>query len=275
MSGIEPQDATAEEVSQQGRVTIIVLLERGESLKQASKKIAHIPGMQRAGRGVFRYIQSYAKLGAAHELPRHIALRKTRTIPRVREAARSGVQARTYALVTYRFNNPTAQQKKVVERLKRRAIAARLRPSVLLFPHIRAGESRKRFGLEMKRPPLGSRDFTQNLSRMGAEVQRWTRLRLSTHSGYTIVNDAIESTISADIDALETMIRALRDEAKTESASSKRLKAKYTELRRRYKDLKMISSVIRHVWGYGAEERLRRLYDLLLTTRRIISERDG
>lgn len=274
MSGIEPQDATADEATQQRRVTLIVLLVSRESLKQASKRISQIPGIQRVGRGVFRYTRSYPKLCTSHELPRHIALRKTRTIPTMREAALSEVQIRTYALVTYRFKNPTAKQKKVVERLKRRAVAARLRPSVLLFPHIRAGESRKRFGLDSERPPLGSRDFSQILSQMGAKVERWTRLRLATHSSYSLFRDVVESTISSDINGLEAKIRALRDEARSRDASTRRLKTIYTDLRRRLKDLMMISSVIRHVWGYRSEARVRRLYDLLLAARRVIAERE-
>jgi tRNA U38,U39,U40 pseudouridine synthase TruA len=227
--------------------------------------------MQSVGRGVFQYTGGYAKLCETQDLPSHIALRKARSIPKVREARKSDAQARTYALVTYRFKNPTAQQKKTVERLKRRAIAARLRPSVLLFPHIRAGESRKRFGQDKKRPPLGSRDFAQSLSRRGAEVWRWTRLRLANQTGQGLINRAIESTISSDIDSLESKIRTLRTDLGNDDASTKKLRTRLADLRRRYKDLKMISTVVKNIWGHNADERVRRLYDLLLVARRRIS----
>jgi hypothetical protein len=275
MSGIEPQDAAAESAVQQGRFTIIVLLESSEGLKQASKRIAQIQGMRRIGRGVFQYSQSYSRLRATCDLPRHIALRKTRTIPRLRETAGASPQERTYALVTYRFINPTAQQKKTVQRLRRRAAAARLRPGVLLFPHIRAGESRKHFGAESKRPPLGSRDFTMMLSDMGAEIQRWTRLRLIPPGSQVLVTEAIAATIASDASTLETRIRRLRYEAKNTEESTRRLKERYKELSRRFKDLKTVSSVIRYVWTYDAGDRLRRVYNLLLGTRRAIAARSS
>jgi hypothetical protein len=275
MSGIEPQDAAAESAVQQGRFTIIVLLASSEGLKQASKRMAQIHGMRRIGRGVFEYSQSYRKLRANHDLPRHVALRKTRTIPRVRETAGAASQERTYALVTYRFSNPTAQQKKTVQRLRRRAAAARLRPGVLLFPHIRAGESRKHFGAESKRPPLGSRDFTMMLSDMGAVIHRWTKLRLIPPGSQNLVAESIAATITSDADTLETRIRCLRHEAKNPEGSTRRLKERYKELSRQFKDLRTVSSVIRYVWTYDAGDRLRRVYNLLLGTRRAIADRSS
>ncbi len=273
MSGIEPQDSSAEELVQQGRPTIIVLLERSEGLREAARLLAQIQGMQRIARGVFQYNMSYTKLRTSRDLPKHVALRKTRSIPRVREAVGDASPARTYALVTYRFENPTAKQKKVVQRLRRRAPAVRLRPGVLLFPHIRAGESRKQFGVESERPPIGSLDFTRRLSELCAQVHRLTKLRLANPGDTMFVNEAIESTIASASEAMEERLRVLRGATKDEGIPTRKLRERYKEISRDFKDLKMTASVIRHVWGYDSGSRLRRVYDLLLGTRRAISDR--
>lgn len=274
MSGIEPQDAAAEGVVQQGRQTIIVLLESREGVRDASRRMAQIEGMQRIARGVYQYGGRYARLRASQDLPKHVALRKTRSIPRVRETTDAGSPERTYALVTYRFRNPTAKQKKVVQRLKRRAPAARFRPGVLLFPHIRAGETRKQFRIESKRPPIGSLDFTKILSELDAEVNRYTKLRLANPSDIRLVNESIESTIALDAEAIEKRLKVLRRATQDESTPTRKLQVRYKEISRDFRDLKTTALVIYHVWRYDSRSRLKRVYDLLMAARRAISSRD-
>ncbi|MHA2311412.1 MAG: hypothetical protein ACXADF_07935, partial [Candidatus Thorarchaeota archaeon] len=97
----------------------------------------------RVGRGVFLFHgQTSTENSPLQDLPM-IAFKKSREIPSVKERGEEAGSRRVYSIVSYRFMNPTASQKKRVERLVRRSSSIRLRPGVLLFPVLRSKERRK------------------------------------------------------------------------------------------------------------------------------------
>ena len=245
---------------------LIILLEENES----RRRITRIEGLTRVGRFVYRYEFEYTKLISELSLPKHLAFRKGRAIPNVRE--KQTIEDRTYSIVSYQFHNPTAQQKKRVQRSRLRSPSARLRPGILLFPHLKTRDGKKLFEVQSKRPPLSSKDFAEQLISMGAEATRWTRMKPITPETAEIVVESIKQTIHKEIESLETRIRALRDAVKANEISATKMRERLSELKRQYEDLKATLLIVKQVWSVEADSQLQKLYNLLLSTRNRIRE---
>ena len=246
--------------------TLIILLDEGQS----GKTIPRLNGLTRVGRSVFRYEFEYSKLLSEIELPKHLAFRKGRAIPKVRELRSSASDEKTYSIVSYRFRNPSAQQKKKVQRLRLRSPSAKLRPGLLLFPHFRTGDGKKIFEISSKRPPLSSKDFAAQLTSMGAEVNRWTRMRPINSEATDSIQESITVTVQKDLASLEKRVLALRDAVKTESIPVAKMKERYSETRRLFEDIRTASLIVKQAWSVNYDSQLQRIYNLLLGIRRRI-----
>lgn len=230
-------------------------------------------GVRKVSKGVLVIQSNFQQLRQALSISPHIALKKTRKIPSIRDRSPDATSNRTYTLVTYRFENPSPQQKKKAQRLIRKSLSVRLRPGVLLFPYLRLKESKKQ--LEEKRPLLDARNLCKELSDMGAEVNRWGRLKIISLLGMKLVNEAIDKTLEAELDSLTFKLKALREYAKQSDKSTVKLKGRYGELAGRYQALQSRMKMIQRTWHRGGERPLNGIYNLLLSTRKAIEANES
>jgi len=115
---------------------------------------------------------------------------------------------------------------------------------------------------------MSSRRVSEELRVLGADVSRWTRLKLmNNHSN---VHDAVVRTLSQDISYIETLAKDLRTQAKAPDAQLTTLRKRYSILSRRYRELKIKWSLSNKVWNYDAIKLLTRAYNLVIAARRAI-----
>jgi hypothetical protein len=191
-----------------------------------------------------------------------IAFKKSREIPSVKERGEEAGSRRVYSIVSYRFMNPTASQKKRVERLVRRSSSIRLRPGVLLFPVLRSKERRKLLESDEKYVLIDSRKLSEELRGFGAEV---------FIDGHLFeIQNAVARTLSHDFTSFETLAKDLRNQAKEPEAQFKTLRKRYTILSKRYGKLKFKWSRANKIWSYDTTKLLTRGYNMLLSVRRVI-----
>lgn len=253
-----------------GNSRLIVLLGSPEGTRNTSKKLSTYPDVERLRRGLF-IVHGYSEKHAATlDSQPSISLIKTREIPSFREKVEDEYPNRVYTIVSFSFKDPTAKQKKRVERLIRKTTAIRLRPGVIIFPLFRAKDRRRIIGTEEDRVLIDSREFSRSVHEIGGTTIRWSRLKVTNSSGSHHVKQAIENTFSRDLHALEDKIRSLREQSRDSDISIKRLKKNYGQLSRSFRELKTKWLLAKKLWSYDAEKPLKRIYNILINTRRMI-----
>ena len=258
-----------------GNSRLVVLLGSLEGTKNTSKKLSLIPDVERLRRGLF-IVHGYSKI---HSLTLEgqpaISFTKTREIPSFRKKVEDVYSNRVYAIVSFSFKNPTAKQKKRVERLIRKTTGVRLRPGVILFPIFRAKERRRIIGLEDDKALIDSKEFSVLIREIGGNSIRWSRLRIMNSNGSHHVRQAVENTFVRDKHALEEKIRNLRERVKDTTVPIRQLQKTYTLLSRNFRELKTKWILAEKLWFYDAEKALKRIYNLLINTRRIITSEES
>ncbi len=248
---------------------LIVILESGSTLRKTTNQITSINGIDQKTKSVFlltKKIQSYSGLLEQFE---KILFVKTREIPRLRNDYDNSV----FILLSYRIKNPTHQQKKKIERLARRSASIRLRPGVLLFPHLRAKDHRKFFDSGDKEMLMDSKKLSTVLEEMGANTTRYGHLKPHSELDGTRILAATQEMLSKDLSSLENRVHELREMVHDTLISKKQLKIRFTSLHSRYRELKTKWIKFRIFWGIDATKDMKKIYNLLLITRRSIKDR--
>ncbi len=268
MSDADVFDSTALDTAMKGHSKLIVILGDSQTVKDSARKLRNLVNIVRVARGVFLI---HGQIGKAQsilqDLPM-ISFQKAREIPSASDHGEEATSRRVYAVVSYRFQGPTAIQKKRVERLVRRSVSIRLRSGVLLFPVLRSKDRRRLLESNQTGRFLDSRKTSEELRSLGANVSRWSRLRLVEHQSK--VRDALARTLLHDITSFEELVMNLRTRAKDPETQDRTLKKRYSTLSRRYREMKTKWSLASKIWNYDATKALTRSYNMLIAARRTI-----
>lgn len=254
-----------------GDSRLVVLLGSPEGIRNTSKKLSMNSSVEKLRRGLFivrGYSENHARILEFQPL---ISFIKTREIPLSRSKTEDVYSSRVYSIVSFTYKNPTAQQKKRVERLIRKTTGVRIRPGVILFPLFRSKEQRRIIGSEESRSLIDSREFSSIIREIGGNSIRWTRLKIVNSEDSRHVRQAVESTFSRDLHALEEKIRKLREQSKDATIPIQQLKRSYTVQSHSFQELKTKWMLAKKLWFYDSEKALRRIYNMLVNTRRVIS----
>jgi hypothetical protein len=254
-----------------GNSRLVVLLGSPEGTKNPSKKLSIFTGVKKIRKGLFivrEYSEQHAEILDKQPM---ISFIKTKEIPISRKKVADVYSKRAYTVVSFSFKNPTAQQKKRVERLIRKTTGVRLRPGVILFPLFKSKERRRIIGSDDDRVLIDSKEFNKLIRELGGNSIRWPRLKIKNPSGGSHVQEAVEHTFVRDLNALEEKIRKLRERSKDTTVPIRQLKKNYTMLSRNFRELKTKWMLAKKLWFYDAEKALRRTYNMLISVRRIIT----
>lgn len=254
-----------------GNSRLVVLLGSPEGTRSPSKKLSTFTGVKKIRKGLFivrEYSEQHAEILDNQPM---ISFIKTKEIPVSRKKVADVYSKRAYTVVSFSFKNPTAQQKKRVERLIRKTTGVRLRPGVILFPLFRSKERRRIIGSDDDRVLIDSKEFNKLIRELGGNSIRWPRLKIKNPSGGSHVQEAVEHTFVRDLNALEEKIRKLRERSKDTTIPMKQLKKNYTMLSRNFRELKTKWMLAKKLWFYDAMKALKRTYNMLINTRRIIT----
>jgi hypothetical protein len=183
---------------------------------------------------------------------------------------KDGDSNRVYSLVSFSFTNPTAQQKKRVERLVRKTSGIRLRPGVVLFPLLKSKEKRRIIGSEDEKNLLDSTEFSRLVRKIGGDTFRWSRLKIANLDGDSQIRAAVERTITRDLTKIEEKILKIRERLKEPSVTIEQSKKNYSILSRNFRELRIKWTYGKILWRFDAERLLKRTYNMLITTRRAI-----
>ena len=254
---------------------LVVLLGSSEGIKEPSKNLSKSVGVQKIRRGLF-IISGYSSIHTSeiHTLKRILFI-KSREIPSIRTKTDDIYFNRVFSVVAFSLKNPTAKQKKRIERLVKKSVGVRLRPGVILFPLFRSKEQKRLSISDDTKPLLDSIRFKQLMSEMGANTFRWSRLRLVNPENSPLILKTIDQNLTKDLEAIEIKIRKLRDLIQNPEVPIKHLKRKYTVLSGRFRETKTKWMLAKHLWSFDAEKQLRRTYNLMIGTRRAIIERES
>jgi hypothetical protein len=269
VSDADVSDSTAINVTMKGQSQLVIILGDAKIVKELARKLRSLGKIIRVGRGVVFLFhgQTSTENSPLQDLPM-IAFKKAREIPSVKERGEEAGSRRVYSVVSYRFMNPTSSQKKRVERLVRRSSSIRLRPGVLLFPVLKSKERRRLLESDEKHVLMDSRKLSEELRGFGAEVFRWSRLKIDGHPSE--IQNAVARTLSHDFASFETLAKDLRNQAKEPGAQFKTLKKRYAILSKRYSELKFKWSRATKIWSYDTKKSLTRGYNMMLSVRRVI-----
>jgi hypothetical protein len=256
-----------------GASRLVVLFGSGEGIKNVSKKISQYSDFVRVGKGLIIVSSNQTVSADVFQSLPILSFIRTRDIPGIKDGMEDPHVNRAYSIVSYSFNNPTARQKKRVERLIRRSTGIRLRPGVLLFPVLRAKERRRVIERQKGHPLLDSKEFNTQLKSMGAISMRWSRLRLVAPSDSSQIRDAIERTMSRDLLSLEARLQEIRELSKNPLISTKSLRRRSSAVLRRYRKLKLKWTLAKILWYVNAEKQLKRVYNLGLNTKYLLDSR--
>lgn len=268
MSDADAFDSTLLDTTMKGQSRLIVIMAKSQTVRDSAKKLKALGKMVRVGRGVFLLHGQLTKDNLVlQDLPT-ISFQKTREIPSASDHGEDASFRRVYAVVSYQFKNPTATQKKRVERLVRKSVSIRLRPGVLLFPVLKSKDRRKLSDSDDISKFIDSRRISEELRSLGADVSRWSRLRMIEHP--LKVESAVARTHAHDISSFEKLVNDIRSLAKDSEAEVTILKKRYSVLSRRYRQLKIKWELARKIWNYDATRSLIRSYNMMIAARRTI-----
>ena len=274
MSDSDTSDVASAKDQVKGNRRIVIIPETEEGLKLFTKKITSVGGVKKTARGVF-IVEGNNELArkALQQIP-HISFKKVRDIPKMRDKSKDAKLKRTYAIVTYHLKNPSPQQKKKIQRLIARSVSIRLRPGVLLFPYLRVKDNRKYFKNENTKRLQNSKEFTKEMTKLNANVSRYTHLRITGPTSLGLVHSALERMVIRKSDTLEEKSRMLRDAVKNPEIPTIKLKERYSALSLHYKDSKASFDIIKQITGFELQDPFKKFYDKLLRIRKLISDRD-
>ncbi len=227
--------------------------------------------ISRVGNGIYLISQGTPHIKHLLAEISHFRFRRVRDIPPVRSRDPEVRAKKVFAIVWYQFAAPTAGQKKRVQRIIHRAPCIRLRPGVLLFPHLRSKDRERYLKKNKERSVLGSKEFSVVLEEIGSTVIRWTRLQLVNQASNELLYASLEKMSKSEIGSLEAKIRTLKEAAMKGERNPKRLKERYSELSTIYRNLRSKYEVVRLVWDVDLRRELKRTYNLMLRTKRIIA----
>ena len=270
MTEVSVDEILQAESELKGDSRLVILIGSLEGIKSVSKKLAALEGVIRIRKGSY-IIHGFSEIHETIlESQKRVSFIKTREIPTVRTKLEEAYTERVYSIVSFSYNNPTAQQKKYVERLLRKTTGIRLRPGVILFPLLRSKEQRRILGSEEERVLIDSIDFSKMVRENGGKALRWSRLKITNCEGSSHVRHAVERTLHTDLIALEKRIRTLRERCKDPEVPIGKLKKNYTILSRSFRRSKTKWMLAKKLWFYDAEKSLKRTYNMLISTRRVI-----
>jgi hypothetical protein len=250
-----------------GTVQLTVLLEPTKDFEVLAEKA---DGIRSLAKGVFLAKMESLPVRDLVQSVCHISLKKTKRIPRVKDSGPGEPENRTYTVVAYSYDSPSAQQKKQTQRLVRRSPCVRLRPGVLLFPHLRSKESLHYYRQDTTHPLYDARTFVDKMKENGAMVRRWSRVRLADENSEDLVGRAIERMVSREMASIESRLVRLRDATATPGVTVRKLKERYTVMARRFRILKANFMAVQSIWHHDTERQLRRTYNILLKVKREI-----
>ena len=269
----ENNDQTLPELRSASR--LVVLLGSSEGIKDQSKKLLRYTAVLKVRRGVLIVTSLSSAIETEIQAVKQISFVKTREIPSSREKSDDFYFKRVFSIVAFSLKNPTAKQKKRIERLVKNSIGVRLRPGVILFPLFRSKEQKRLMQSNGENPLLDSIRFKQKLMEIGANTFRWSRLRLVNQGDSPLITQYLEVNLTRDLLAIETKIQSLRELNKNPEIPLKQLKRNYTLISGRFKETKLKWMQAKKLWSYDAEKKLKRTYNLLIGTRRAIIERES
>ena len=273
MSEARTESAASIPFELKGTSRLVVLLGSTEGIKSVSKRLSGISDFTRIRRGLFIAHSSPGTYTELLQTIPTISFIRTREIPGIKTRDGDLFADRAFSIVTYSFTDPRSGQKKKVERLIRKSICIRLRPSVLLFPVLRSKERRRLLERENGVTLLDSRSFVTQLDTMGITTIRWSRIKLVNPSDSNRISEAVARTLHKDMHSLETKIQDLKEASKNPEIKTSRLKRKFSLLTRRYKKLKTKWLTTKPIWSYDTIKPLKRTYNMLLTMRRLLENR--
>ncbi len=270
MDQLTPEVRASEDPSL-GRDSLLVVVPRLE--KEFSVEARQISGAKRLMRGLYRVRGNDPQVTKLLSQYPHVSFRRVRDVPRVRELSPEDSSEHTYTIVAYRFANSTSQQKKMAQRLTRRTPSVRLRRGALLFPHLRMKDKNRYYKPNGKIQLFTAKVFVERMDLLGAQVIRFSRLRITGEYSNEIVNGAIDAMVEHELGSVEKRIRQLLNAVENPSASSKKIKDRYSEISRRLKVLRASFEIVQDVWHHDTEKSLKRTYNLLLRLRRAVEMR--
>jgi hypothetical protein len=253
---------------------IIVIPEGEEGLKEVTKKLMTQDGAKKIVKGVFIIGGNNEFVRRVVEQIPHISFKKVRDVPKIRDKSQDAKLKRTYALVTYHLGKPSPQQKKRVQRLIAKSVSIRLRPGVLLFPHLRVKDNRMYFETENGKRLLNSKKFVSEMKKLDAGFSRFTHLRILGPRSLALVNLSLERMVRRKCDTLTEKTRLLREAVNDPEIPTIKLKERYSALSLHYKDSKASYDIIHQIMRIESPDPFKKLYDRLLRVRKKIAERN-
>jgi hypothetical protein len=252
---------------------IIIIPDTQEGLKEFTRKLTNVSGVRKVSRGAFIIESNNESIRKIVELIPHISFKKVRDIPKMRDKSKDAKLKRTFALVTYHLRDPSPQRKKKIQRLGARSVSIRLRPGILLFPHLRVKDNRKYFETDNGKRLLNSKDFTAELKKLDAEYSRFTHLRIVGPRSLGLVNTTLERMVLRKCETLTEKAGMIREAVKNPEIPTAKLKERYSSLFLYYKDSKASYDVIRQIMSIESPDPFKKIYDRLLRVRKLITER--
>lgn len=274
MSDVENSDDSQLISELKSDYRLVILEGSAEGIKDQSRKLMKFSAVRRVRRGVFIISCHSPSIDSEILAMKQISFVKTREIPSLRQQSNDSSMDRVFSLVAFSLKNPTARQKKQIERLVRKSIGIRLRPGVILFPLFRSKDQKRLMDSTDENLLLDSIRFKQKISEIGVNTFRWSRLRLVNQDDSSLVVKLIEKNLTKNLSAIETKIQMLKELNKNPEIPMKKLKRNYTLVSGRFKETKLKWMQAKKLWFYDSEKKLKRTYNLLISVRRSIKERE-
>ncbi len=263
----EEQRLKASALDQRGR---LIILPRTVDARVALSKLADV---KKVGSGVYITTRRRKALVDILENTPHIRFRRAREIPKGDSRKKAPFTDRIYTVVLYSFEKPTPQQKKTLQRLILKTPCIKLRPGVLLLPHLRAKEKARYYSSHGGVELLDSNSFANETVALGAKVRRWTRLRLINQQGEELIQQAYSAMVAQEVTSIDLKLKSIVGELKNSTSDLKKLKSEYTVVSRKLKRLRHRHKILHALWQYEAEKELKRIYNSMLKVRRAIQEK--
>ncbi len=231
-----------------------------------------ITGIEKVTHGIYIVQKKRRNVIETLEHIQHIRFRKARDIPKSDSRKKLPFQERIYSLVSYSIKQPTPQQKKKLQRIIYRTACVRLAPGIFVSPHLRAKEKQRYFTEKDGITLYDSAAFAREISNLGAETRRWTRLMLVNKSGEDLIHNAFLMMMQKEIESINQRMRTIEEKSKEIDASKKKLLESLKAVRAHFNHLKLKHNILRAIWYYDYEKELKRTYNQMLRIRRKIRE---
>jgi hypothetical protein len=235
--------------------------------------LTRLDDVKRVGAGVYIAARRRKALVDILENTPHIRFRRAREIPKGDSRKKAPFTDRIYTVVLYSFEKPTPQQKKTLQRLILKTPCIKLRPGVLLLPHLRAKEKARYYSSHGGVELLDSKSFANETVALGAKVRRWTRLRLINQQGEELIQQSYSAMVAQEVASIDLKLKSIVEELRNDSPDLRKIKSEYTAVSRRLKRLRHRHKILHALWQYEAEKELKRVYNSMLRVRRTIHER--